>query len=86
MICHAVSLKRIHDIRRVKMENRYILRHTVNGRDYDQNFETKERAEDAGDKLWNSYMKEDQDRLQALYMFDYDTRKPLKVWKKLTVR
>lgn len=66
-------------------ENRYILRHTVNGRDYDQDFSTRELAEDAGDKLWNSYMKEDQDRLQALYLFDRDTRKPLKVWKKLTV-
>lgn len=55
------------------------------GRDYDQDFSTKELAEDAGDKLWCSYLKEDQDRLQALYMFDGDTRKPLKVWKKLTV-
>lgn len=87
MISHAASLKNIQldDTRRVKMENRYILRHTVNGRDYDQDFSTRELAEDAGDKLWNSYLKEDQDRLQALYMFDRDTRKLLKVWKKLTV-
>ena len=65
--------------------NKYILRHTIKGKDYDQNFETKERAEDAGDKLWNSYLKEDQERLQALYMFEWSTRKTLKVWKKLSV-
>ena len=66
-------------------ENRYILRHTIKGRNYDQDFSTKELAEDAGDKLWHSYLKEDQDRLESLYLFDWQTRKTLKVWKKLGI-
>ena len=66
-------------------ENRYILRHTIKGRNYDQDFSTKELAEDAGDKLWHSYLKEDQDRLECLYLFDWQTRKTLKVWKKLGI-
>ena len=62
---------------------RYVLRHTIKGKNYDQHFETRERGEDAGDKLWHSYLKEDQDRLECLYLFDWQTRKTLKVWKKL---
>ena len=64
-------------------EYRYVLRHTIKGKNYEQHFETRERGEDAGDKLWHSYLKEDQDRLDCLCLFDWQTRKILKVWKKL---
>ena len=65
----------------------YRLLHGVKGKEFKQDFEELRKVIDAGDKLWNSYQKEDQERLDFLVAAEVTNggRKIVKCWKKLGV-
>lgn len=63
----------------------YILRQICDRKSFDTACETQELGIDIGDKLWHSLLKEDQDRIDSLFLIEQDEEwsRVVKVWKPL---